>query len=370
MSDQKLLESMFNQGKISRRDFIFKLSALGILSTCGPSLFPTPVKAAAPKNGGRFRLGVSGGSVSDSLDPAVIEDSMCFTLNMQLRNCLVEIDHTGNLIPELAESWESSDGATQWAFNLRKGVEFHNGKTMEATDVIESINHHRGKDSKSRAKGIVDPIKGITADGKNRVIFTLASGNADFPYIMADFHLTIQPAGEKNFNAGMGTGGYILDRFEPGVRCFVKRNPNYWKTGRAHFAEVENIAIADINARTSALKTGRIDAMNRCDLKTVHLLGRSPGVEVLKYNGTTHYTFPMRTDTAPYDNNNVRLALKYAVDREHLVKTILRGYGRVGNDHPIAAVNRYHAHDLPQRAYDPDKARFYMKKAGMGVSYL
>jgi peptide/nickel transport system substrate-binding protein len=366
MSEVKLLEKLFEQGRMTRRDFVAKLSSLGAIAAFGSSLFPTSLKAAAPKKGGHFRLGVTGGSISDSLDPAVIEDTMPFTINWQIRNCLVEIDHTGNLVPELAESWESSPDAAKWTFNLRRGIEFHNGKTMEATDIIESINHHRGKDSKSRAKGIVDPITEIKADGKHRVIFTLNGGNADFPYIMSDFHLTIQPAGDKNYNAGIGTGGYIMGRFEPGVRCLVKRNPNYWKEGRAHFDEVETIAIADINARTSALKTGQIDAMNRCDLKTVHLMEKVSGIKVLKYDGTTHYTFPMRTDMAPFDNLDVRLALKYAIDRKHLVKTILRGYGSLGNDHPIAAVNRYYAADLPQREYDPEKAKFHMNKAGIG----
>jgi len=366
MSEKELLEKCFRQGQMTRRDFLVRLSALGAAASVGTSLLATPLKAAAPKKGGRFRLGVTGGSISDSLDPAVIEAPMPFTINWQLRNCLVEIDHDGNLIPELAESWESSPDAAQWIFNLRRGVEFHNGKSLEAQDVIESINHHRGKDSKSRAKGIVDQITEINADGKHRIVFNLETGNADFPYIMSDFHLTIQPAGDTDLNAGIGTGGYVLVNFEPGVRCLVKRNPNYWKAGRAHFDEIETLSIEDINARTSALKTGQIDAMNRCDLKTVHLMERVPGIEILKYNGTTHYTFPMRTDVPPFDNNDVRLALKYAIDREDIVKRILMGYGSLGNDHPIARTNRYFAGSLPQREYDPEKARHHLKKAGIG----
>jgi peptide/nickel transport system substrate-binding protein len=61
----------------------------------------------------------------------------------------------------------------------------------------------------------------------------------------------------------------------------------------------------------------------------------------------------------------VRLALKYGVDREKMLKTILRGYGSVGNDHPISTANRYHASELPQRQFDPDKAKFHLKKAGI-----
>jgi peptide/nickel transport system substrate-binding protein len=73
----------------------------------------------------------------------------------------------------------------------------------------------------------------------------------------------------------------------------------------------------------------------------------------------------MLVDQTPYDNNNVRMALKHLVDREELVKQVLRGYGELGNDHPIAPINRFYDKNLEQRKCDPDKAKFYMKKAGM-----
>jgi len=360
------LEKLLKQGKISRRVFLAQASALGLMTAVSTMLPGGSAYAAAPKRGGRFRIGIAGGSTTDSLDPATITDMMMQVINQgQIRNTLVEIDNNSNPIPELAESWEASPDAKQWVFKLRKGVEFHNGKTMDADDVVYSINHHRGEGTKSAAKGIVDPIADVKKDGKDTVIFVLKGGNADFPYILSDYHLTISPAG-SDFLDGVGTGGYILKDYEPGVMAFVVRNPNYFKPDRAWFDEVETIGIADVNARTNALKTGQIDLMNRCELKTVHLLKRSKGIQVMQQNGFKHYTYAMRCDTAPYDNNDVRLALKFAIDREQMVKTILRGYGVVGNDHPISAANRYHASKLPQRQYDPDKAKFHLKKAGVG----
>jgi len=74
----------------------------------------------------------------------------------------------------------------------------------------------------------------------------------------------------------------------------------------------------------------------------------------------------MRCDVKPYDNNDVRLALKYAVDREQMVKIILRGYGKVANDHPIGPSQQFFASELPQREFDPEKAKYHMKKAGIG----
>ena len=169
--------------------------------------------------------------------------------------------------------------------------------------------------------------------------------------------------GKADWKNYIGTGGYVLDSFEPGVRAFLKRNPNYWKNGRAHFDEVELISIADFNARQSALVSKKVDVISRCDLKTVNLLAKRPGVRVEETTGFLHYTVPMITTIAPFDNNDVRLALKYAVDREQLLQRVLHGHGSIGNDHPIAPSVPFHA-DLEQREYDPDKAKFHLKKAG------
>ena len=164
MSELKELERSLSQGHISRRDFLARLSALGLAAALSPALLTTPAHAVTPKKGGRLRLGMAGGSTTDSLDPATMTDAMMYNINWQIRNCLVEVDYKGNLVPELAESWESSPDAAQWIFQVRRNVEFHHGKTLDAEDVAFSINHHRGEDSKSAANGIVDPIKDIKAD--------------------------------------------------------------------------------------------------------------------------------------------------------------------------------------------------------------
>ena len=367
MPDLKQLEHLLTRGKITRREFMTRVSALGLMAAVSPALLVTPAKAATPKKGGRLRLGMAGGSTTDSLDPATMTDAMAYNINWQVRNCLVEVDYKGNPIPELAESWESTPDAAKWIFKLRKGVEFHNGKTLEAEDVVFTINHHRGEDSKSAAKSIVDPIKDIKTDGKQAVVFTLQEGNADFPFILSDPHLTIVPAGTRgtDWEKGIGTGGYTLISHEPGHNALTKRNPNYWKEGRAHFDEVETIGISDVTSRIVALNRRQIDAMNRFELKLTHLLPKARNIQIINVTGTKHYSIPMLTDREPFNNNDVRLAMKYAIDREQLLKKILRGYGSLGNDHPIAPNQKYYASELPQRTYDPDKANFHMKRAGM-----
>ena len=158
------------------------------------------------------------------MDPGTLVSNMNQNVNWQIRNCLVEIDHEFNAIPELAESWDSTPDAKVWTFKLRKGIEFHNGKTMTAEDVVFSINHHLSEESKSAAKGYLKSIENIKADGKHEVIFELSGGSADFPFILGDYHLTICPAGTEGpeWEKGIGTGGYILEELGTWCQSFFK----------------------------------------------------------------------------------------------------------------------------------------------------
>ena len=367
MRDLKDLESRLAKGEIDRRTFIGGALALGMTVTAAASL-ASKAEAATPKKGGHFRAGMGHGSTTDSLDPATFENNFISSgVGYTIHNHIAEVGTGGDLEPELAESWEASDDAVTWFFKVRKGVEFHNGKTLDADDIVASVNHHRGEDSKSAAKPLLESLKNIKADGKDTVVVELTGGNADFPFIVSDYHIAILPSkdGKVDWQSGIGAGGYTLKNFEPGVRADFERSPNYWKEGRAHFDSVELISIIDVTARTNALATGETDVMDRCDIKTLSLLERNTKVKIGETTGTAHYSIPMRTDTPPFDDNHVRLALKYALDREALLRTVLRGHGAIGNDHPISTANRYHASELPQRTFDPDKAKFHMKQAGL-----
>ncbi len=361
----KLLEL----GRISRREFIGRAVAFGATTALATTMAGKALRAATPKRGGTLRVALGEGSTTDSLDPATYGTNYTLFVGYGLHNYLTEVSNTGELAPELCESWDASDDAVTWTFKLRKGIEFHNGKTMDAADVVASFNHHRGEDTISPAKVILDPVVEIKADGKNTVVFSLREGNADFPYIVSDYHIAILPAkdGGVEWESGTGTGGYILESYEPGVLARLKRNPNYWKEGRAHFDGAEVLAIIDPAARTNALTTNEVDAISRVELKTADRLALNPDIRLEETSGGAHYTVPMRTDTPPFDDNHVRMALKLALDREKMLQTILRGHGSVGNDHPIGLAYRYHAteDELPQRVYDPDKARWHLKQAGL-----
>ena len=364
MDELKYLGTRAARGLLSRRDFMGRASALGVSAGLAGSMLATAVRAEGPKKGGILKAGLQGGESTNSLDPATFASSVPYAFGRSWGDTLVESSPTGEVTPRLAETIESSSDAKTWRFGIRQGVEFHNGKTLTAEDVLKTMQRHSGEDTKSGALGIMRGIKNMSVDG-NTFVVELETANADLPYLMGDYHLIIQPDGGMDApDAGIGTGPYKVVANEPGVRHGGERFANYWDDSRGHADQIEIVVINDATARTAALQGGQVHMINRVEPKVVSLVKRVPGVSIQNVAGRGHYVMIMHCDTAPFDNVDLRMALKLAIDRQEMVDKILRGYGTIGNDIPINAAYPLFDDSIPQRAYDPEKAAFHYKKSG------
>ena len=360
----KALEDL-GAGRISRRSFIGRAIALGLAIPAATSLMASPVRAA-PKRGGEFRIGMADGATTDNWDPAVTSTRYMIHMNHVNRSMLTTIKSDNTLGPELATTWEATPDAKSWTFDLVQGAEFHSGKTMTAQDVIDTFNYHRNPNTKSAVASLLEQVSDIRADGKNRVIFELAGGNADFPYLLTDYHLCILPsdgAGGVTVNED-GTGAYKVVSHDPGVRTELIRHPNYWKDNAAFFDSVVFTSINDATARQSALLTNSVHVIDEVDVKSVDLMKRAPGIIIDTADSASYASLPMRMNVAPFDNFDVRMALKLGLPREQIIEKVRNGYASIGNDHPISPIMPFYASDIEQRAYDPEKARYHLKKAG------
>ena len=347
------------QRLITRRSLMKQsVAAVGAYSLAGA------LPALAATKGGHLVIGTTGGGAGDSLDPTKLTSVGHGVMGYALGNNLTELEENGELVGELAESWESSDDAKVWKFNLRKGVTFHNGKSMTSADVIYSINMHRGEGSTSGAAGLLGGIADISADGEHAIVVTMSDGNADVPYLLGDYHLLIVAEGTTDFTSGAFTGPYMYKEFIPGEKLHAVRNPNYWKADRAHVDEVEILFVDDTTARISGLITGEIHIAGRVDPQSAALIDSAPGVHVENHAAAGHRPLLMLCDRAPFDNADLRLAVKYALDREQILETVMAGFGSIGNDHPIPPSDPFHAADIPQRMYDADKVAHHLKKSG------
>ena len=347
--------------RMSRRDFLRSAALAGVAPLAATAIF-NQAGAQTPVKGGHLVVALAGGATTDVFDPALCAQDTCATVNAMWGDTLVRESDTGQPTPLLAESWEPAEKGKRWRFNLRRGVEFHNGKTMTVDDVVATLRRHSDKDSKSGALGILTEIADIRADGE-AVDISLNGVNPDFPLLMSDFHLVVQPNGGGG-DESVGTAPYMVEESEHGVRYLMRKFPNHYDSGRGHAETIETLVINDDTARVSAVQTGQAHMTHRVPPKVAKLLSRSPDIEIKNVSGRAHYTFPMHCDTPPFDNNDLRLALKLAVNRKEMVEKILLGYGALGNDFPINAAYGLFPDDIPQREYDPAEAASRYKRSG------
>ena len=360
-----------NRG-LSRRDALRMLGVAGVVAAGSTSLFGAAGKVfadddAAPvkgKPGGRIRVAGMSSSTADTLDPAKGALSTDYVRHYMFYNGLTRFD--SHLVPhmELAEKIDNKD-ATVWTITLRKDVTFHDGKSLTAGDVVFSLSRHKDPATGSKVMPLMAQFSEIKATGPLEVQITLSSPNAELPSILAVSHLLIVPEGTTDFSKGIGTGPFKVKEFNPGVRSVSVRNPNYWKPGLPYLDEIEFIAIADEPSRVNALLSGDVHMINEVNPRSTSRIAASAKHRVVDAPSGNYTDLIIRQDQMPGKSPEFTEAMKYLLDREQVKSAVFRGYARVGNDHPIAPGSRYFNADLPQRAYDPEKAKFLLKKAGM-----
>ena len=366
MSEHQHLLNALHSGKISRREFLAGMSALGVSAAGLPSLLGQAARAQEPKKGGKITVGVEAAQAKDSLDPTKYYSTANILMGFSVYDSLVNRGPDLKPIPWLAESWEVGADASEWIFQLRKDVQWHDGKPFTADDVIYSCSRHTREGTESPAKGFMSQIAEMTKDGDHVVRFKLAAPNADFPIVLSDTRVQVSQNGYEDFiSTTIGTGPFKVKEWKSGSRYVFERNDNYWGSDGPWVDEIEVVGIGDITARVNALLSGDINVMLELDPKAVALIERNPNVDLIRSQSGAFINLAMMLDREPTNDPDVRLALKYAVNREQIVKNVLKGYGSVGNDHPISPTDPYYCSDVPQRSYDPDKARFYIKKAGL-----
>jgi peptide/nickel transport system substrate-binding protein len=353
---------------VSRRLFLSSSARFGasaatalMLSSCAAS---SGNRISSNPVSGTLRLGMAGGSTTDSFDVRTYTDSVAIALGYQVMNGFIEIDANRKAVPELFESWEVKPGAAEWHFKLRRGVVFHNGKSLTVADAIYSLNLHRGA-STSPMKQALSNIADVKSEGTDGIVITLSEGDADFLYVLSDYHLLVVPDGFTDWSHPIGTGAFKFEMYEPGVRASTTRQANYWKPGAGNVQAVETWVMNNDSSRLEALRTNQVDVINRVPWSSGAAIENDSSLLLVRQPSGYHLDFAMNVEASPFDNPNLRLALKYAIDRDEFVKELVSGYGRVGNDHPIPSCDPFYNSELTQRSYDPDKAAFHLKKSGL-----
>jgi peptide/nickel transport system substrate-binding protein len=365
--DETSLNQILKDGMLTRRQAMKWLMAMGVSAFASNILVSQTgeVYAATPKRGARLRVAMHSQSAKDTLDPAKFSFSSDFVRAHSFYNGLTRLNNNAQALPELAESFEPNSDATEWIFKLRKGVTFHDGKTLDADDVVYSIRRHKDPSTGSAANSLANLIENIKSDGKDTVVVKLGGSNADLPILLSTPHFIIIKKGTTDFSTAIGTGPFKVKEFKPGVRTVGVRNENYFKEGRPYMEEHEFFGISDDAARLNALFSGDVHMMTSVNMNSFKDIEARKNVEIFSTPAPRFSQLIMMVDRSPTNNIDLRMAIKNLFNREKVLKSITKNYGQIGNDHVIPPSSPLYNNNLPQLGLDRDKAKYHLKKAGM-----
>src|SRR5216683_2168165 len=319
---------------LGRRQFLRGVAATGalagaggILSACSsgsagsPGASSSPSANGAPRRGGNLKVGLTGGSGTDTLDPHKGLTYLDTARAQALYQPLLQLNTKAQAEFVLAEEISPRGSTSQWVIRLRPGITFHDGKPLTADDVIFTLRRIlTQKLTGATPLGPVD-MKGLKALDKRTVLVPMTSPYGSFLDQLAYwYYLYVVPAG-FNPKKPNGTGPFKYQSFTPGQRSVFVRNGSYWKSGLPY-----------VDTLTVVSHTGAITP------------------------------FTMRVDQAPFNDVRVRQAMRLLVDRPQLINSALNGYAVAGSDvsspyDPDYDTSLHRAQDIPQ-------AKHLLKQAG------
>lgn len=254
---------------------------------------------------------------------------------------LVRLDENGQLMPELAASWEPNDDATAWTFTLQPGVTFHNGQPFTSADVAYTFSYILAPDSESHLASVLGLITEMITPDDLTIVFQLEQGHADFPLLLTNFRaLIIQEGSAETIDQGIGTGPFRLEMLDAEGVTVLSANDEYWK-GAPGLAGIELFALADAEARSAAMQAGQIDLLVEATAEQVALFEGDQAFTIVRFPSGRWAAVAMRTDTPPFDDVRVRQAMRLVANRQEIIDLVLGGEGTVTCDTPVMPTDAY-----------------------------
>ena len=391
------LKEQFADGQLSRREFLRYSTLLGVSAgaaygfvgkVTGQSFAPKAEAADMPK-GGTIRIGMG---VQEIKHPHAYNWIHPSNIASQVVGRLAVIHQDNIARPDLAESWEASDDLKTWTFKLRD-VKWHSGRPLTADDVIWNFNHILDPATGSSSVGL---MKGYMLeeydtgekdeDGNAKMSTRLWDSNAiekvddktvrfnlKVPQVAIPEHMDhytnsiLDPEENGEFGVGSnGTGAFELVEHQVGIKAVLKARQEAYHHGGPYVDILEFTDVGeDPSANVAALASKQVHGLYQVDTAQIEIIKRIPHVEVHQVPTAATAVVQMIIDRKPFDEEKVRLAMRYGMDSNKVLELAQRGVGLPAEHHFVCPIHPDYA-PLPEMTRDVAKAKALLEEAGYG----
>ena len=301
-----------------------------------------------------------------TLDPAGQQDTTSGVLIHHVYSTLMDIDEEGNLVPDLAESYEMKSD-TEYTFKLREDACFSDGTPVTAKDV--KFTYDRAKDM-PKTKSNTSKIAEVIADDDYHVTFKLTQPYAAFKTITTQTNLSIvseaavTAAGDAygDVENVLGSGEFTVTEWVPNDHYTLTKNEKYW--GEMPITTTITCrVIPEGSARAIALEAGEVDLVWNVDPTDCANVEANSDVALLSQPSSSIEYLGMNTTKEKFSDERVRQAVNYALDKQTFVDTIIEGRGTVANSYINSTIPGW-SEEEEAYPYDPEKAKELLAEAG------
>jgi peptide/nickel transport system substrate-binding protein len=291
----------------------------------------TAAAAGAPaKTGGILKVGVSQDAVG--FDPHLTNATASYRVLENVYSGLLRFNEKLEITPDLATEYTQTDPTT-YTFKLRKGVKFHNGREVKASDVTYSLNRIKDPATASPRAGQLAQIASMETPDEYTIVIKLKAPFSPLLAVLADVTTAIVPKETVDANGGKmdkvadGTGPFKLVEYVPNTRIRLEKNANYYVAGKPYLDGITFQPIPDDTARSTAVRTGAVDLIEYAPPKDLSILKQDSKITVTGDANNNVRFLALNTKVKPFDNVKVRQAIAWAIDRQQVLDAAVNGAG-------------------------------------------
>lgn len=298
------------------------------------------------------------------IDPRYATDANSARIASLVFNSLVRTDEHSRFRPELAESWQPLDETT-YLFHLKKGVAFHDGRPLTSEDVRFTYQSVLDPKNRSHWRGPLQLLKAVEPIGPYEIRFRLSTPYAPF---LENCTLGIVPAGTPVYAAAqknglIGSGPFSLEEFSPGERIVLKAHSSYWE-GRPSISGLVFKIIPDAIVRSLEFKKGTVDFIqNEVEPDMLPWFEKNTDASIATRQGTIFQYIGMNLDHPVLKVREVRQAIAYAIDRELIIRHLLKGLATPATG-LLSPSHWAYEPSVARFPHDPEQAKRLLDDAG------